>query len=81
MNIETVMRLIKEAAYEVRLHLGPGYLESVYKNALMYELINRGLFAQKEVAVPVHYKDILAGEFRADILVNNSVIIEVTAVR
>ena len=80
MEIIHLLQIIKDAAYEVRMNLAPGYLESVYQNALVYELQLRGLHAEKEVPVPVRYKDKIVGEFKADILVNNSVIIELKAV-
>lgn len=83
MRMETtyLLKIIKDAAYEVRLNLGYGYLESVYQNALMIELRNRGIYAEKEVAIPVWYKGEQVGDFRADILVEKSIILELKAVR
>lgn len=81
MDISEKLQIIKDAAYEVRLHLGPGFLEEVYQNALIYELKQRGLDACKESAIPVGYKGIVVGNYRADILVDDSVIIELKAVR
>lgn len=78
--IVELLELINKAAYEVRINLASGYLESVYKNALMCELERLGLHAEKEVALPVYYKGIMVGEFRADIVVND-IIIEVKACR
>ena len=72
---------IRDAAYEVRLNLAPGYLESVYRNALVLELQSRGMKAETEVALPVKYKGQVVGDFRADILVNDCVILELKAVR
>ena len=80
MNIETLIKSIIQCIYNVRGILGPGYLESVYKNALMRELELNGLKASAEVPLSVSYKDVLVGEFRADIIVENSVIIELIAV-
>lgn len=80
MDINQIMQVIKDAAYEVRLHLAPGFLESVYQNALILELQSRGLTVAKEVPIPVKYKNHIVGDFKADILVNNSVIIELKAV-
>ena len=79
--MELLLQEIKDAAYEVRLHLAPGYLESVYQNALVVELSRRGLNVETEVAIPVKYKGTIVGDFRADILVNGSVILELKAVR
>lgn len=81
MEIEKILQIIKEAAFEVRLQLAPGYLESVYQNALVWELRSRGLTAEKEIPIPVRYKNHIVGDFRADILVNDSIIIELKAVR
>lgn len=80
MNIETLIKSIIQCIYNVRGILGPGYLESVYKNALMRELELNGLRATSEVPLKVSYKDVLVGEFRADIIVENSVIVELKAV-
>ena len=81
METTYLLKIIKDAAYEVRLNLGYGYLESVYQNALMIELRNRGIYAEKEVAIPVWYKGEQGGDFRADILVEKSIILELKAVR
>lgn len=80
MNIETLIKSIIQCIYNVRGILGPGYLESVYKNARMRELELNGLKASTEVPLKVSYKDVLVGEFRADIIVENSVIVELKAV-
>lgn len=69
METKYLLSAIKEAAFEVRLNLGPGYLESVYQNALMIELRSRGIYAEKESVIPVWYKGEQVGDFRADILV------------
>lgn len=73
--------MIKDAAFEVRLNLAPGYLESVYQNALIVELRSRGVYAEKEVAISVWYKGEQVGDFRADILVDKKIILELKAVR
>jgi len=54
-------------------------LEKVYENALMYELSTMGLSAQKQKPITVHYKNQIVGEYFSDILVENSVIIELKA--
>ena len=66
--------------YNVRGILGPGYLETVYQNAMMHELKLNGLQATAEKTLPVRYKDMVVGEFQADIIVDNRVIIELKAV-
>ena len=80
METKELLAVIKDAAYEVRLNLTAGFLESVYQNALMIELSNRGLHAEKEAEIPVWYKGEQVGDFRADILVENRIILELKAV-
>jgi len=72
---------IRGAIYEVYNYLGIGLLESVYTNALKYELERRGLKVCKKVALPVLYKEItLDVAFRLDLLVEDKAIIEVKSV-
>ena len=80
MNNEELIKQIIQCIYNVRGILGPEYLESVYKNALLRELELNRLMASIEVPLKVSYKDVLVGEFRADIIVENKVIIELKAV-
>ena len=80
MNIEELIKLIINKAYEVRSHLVAGYLESVYKKALLIELRDAGLKVEDEVEMPVRYKGHIIGDFRADIVVEGCVIIELKAV-
>lgn len=60
--------------------MGPGYLEAVYKNAMLRELELNGLEATAEKSLTVKYKDVIVGEFQADIVVENKVIVELKAV-
>ena len=71
---------INGAVFEVNRVLGPGFLEKVYHNALMVELDSRGLKAASKVPITVHYKDNVVGEYIADILVEEKVIIELKTV-
>jgi len=71
---------VYDAAHEVYRNLGPGLLEAVYKQCLIYELKNKGLQVESEVSLPIQYKDIkVANNFRIDIWVNRKVIIELKA--
>lgn len=74
-----IINVIQDAAYEVHMHLKQGYLEAVYKAALKFELTQRGLKVEEEVPLAVRYKGHLVGEYRADLLVNDSIIIELKA--
>lgn len=81
MDIEKLVSEVVDAAFSVRESLAAGYLESVYQRALIYELSLRQIKAEAEAAIAVHYKDIVVGEFRADILVENCLIVELKSVR
>ena len=66
---------------EVHRHLGPGLLESAYEECLCYELNERGVSFERQVAIPVNYKRLkLACSYRVDLLVEDSVVVEVKAV-
>ena len=62
--------------YEVRADLKPGYLESVYKNALEIALTDRGLQVEREVPLAVRFRGREVGSFRADLLVQRFVLVE-----
>lgn len=69
------------AAIEVHRELGPGLLESVYEQCLLKEISARGIKAERQVAVPVHYKgQELSTPLRIDLLVENCLILELKAV-
>lgn len=68
-------------AMEVHKKLGPGLLESAYKECLFYELINHGYNVNKEKPLPIIYKEIkLDHGYRIDLLVENRVVIEIKSV-
>ena len=71
-----VTRKIIGAAFEVYGVLGYGFLESVYKKAMQVELQRAGLKAEIEAPIKVLYKNVTVGDFRADLLVNEVVIVE-----
>jgi len=68
-------------AYTVYNRMGFGYLESVYEKCLMIELHKAGLPAQAQVAIPVYYENELVGDFRADILVEETVLVELKSIK
>jgi GxxExxY protein len=80
MDINDITYKINGAIFEVNKILGPGFLEKVYENALLIELKNQGLKADNQVPIKVAYKDNNVGEYFADILVENQVIIELKTV-
>jgi len=68
-------------AMKVHSTLGAGFLESVYHKALAYELKKAGLPFEIEKPLKVYYEDIVAGEFVADLVVKNELIVELKAVQ
>ena len=68
------------AAMEVHRVLGPGFLEAVYEAALAHELTLRGIRFERQKRLPVHYKGQLIGDYVADLVVGDQIILELKAV-
>ena len=66
-------------AYNVANTLGVGFLEKVYENALCIELVQVGLKVEQQKFIQIKYKNVIVGEYNADILVNNLVLVELKA--
>ncbi|MDM8338855.1 GxxExxY protein [Mediterranea massiliensis] len=80
-TVNELTGLILKKAYEVHSVLGPGLLESAYEECLCFELTECGLKVERQKALPVVYKTIrMDAGYRLDILVNDTVIIELKAV-
>jgi GxxExxY protein len=75
---ELTQRIIR-CFFKVYNSLGYGFLEKVYERALMIELAGEGLAVQNQVPVGVHYKELLVGEYFADIIVEHSIVLELKA--
>jgi GxxExxY protein len=67
--------------YAVYNELGYGFLESVYENAMVVALKQSGLECEKQVSVPVWFRDVLISDYRADIIVEKKLIIEQKAAK
>jgi GxxExxY protein len=80
MDLNELTYLINGAIFEVSRILGPGFLEKVYENALLMELKARGIKAAAQYPIKVKYKDQIVGEYFADLVVENQVIIELKTV-
>ena len=84
MDSDDLDRLSKEvigAAIEVHRVLGPGLLESAYEESLAWELTNRGVKVERQVAIPVRYKELrIEDGYRIDLLVNKELILELKSV-
>jgi GxxExxY protein len=81
MDVEALIKTVIECSKNIRKHLGPGYLESVYKNSMLVELKKNGLEYEVEKPINVFYDGVLVGEFRADIDVEGILILELKAVQ
>jgi len=81
MDENQISKIVVNCCYKIHTTLGPGLLESVYLEVLMYELKKAGLKCEKEVGVPVRYEEVvLELGFRADVIVENLVIVELKSV-
>ena len=82
MEVNDLTKTIIGAAIEVHRTLGPGLLESTYEACLFYELEQMGIFVERQVELPVKYKNVRVEiGYRIDLLVENQVIIEVKSVK
>lgn len=76
-----LIELIIGIAIEVHRELGPGLLESVYEQALVYELCDAGLDFERQVDIPVFYKGKKLGTgFRADLIINGHLLLELKSI-
>ena len=81
MKENQIATVIVDCAFKVHNALGPGLLEAVYEAAMVYELTQRGLNVTAQQGIPASYHDVkLDVGFRADIIVENKVIIEIKSV-
>ena len=81
MEFDELSRRVIGCAIEVHRNLGPGLLESTYRQCLAYELSHAGLTFQMEVPLPVRYKETLLDcGYRIDLLVNGDLVVEAKSV-
>src|SRR5688572_1498887 len=81
MELNELTEKIIGCAYEVSNTLGSGFPESVYEKALHYQTMKTGLQAERQIQMKVFFDGILVGEFFADLLVEEKVLVEIKAVR
>ena len=81
MELESLIKKVIQCVYNVRLQLSSGFLETVYQKALLIELSKQNIQAEAEVPVDVYYDDSVVGEYRADIVVEKKVILEIKAIQ
>lgn len=81
MEINKITEIIIGCAIEVHKHLGPGLLESAYESCLCYELTKAGLHVQRQIGLPLVYKEInLEQGYRLDLLVGHCIVVEIKSV-
>lgn len=81
MEINELTEIVIGCAIEVHRNLGPGLLESAYQECLFYELKTQGLYVEKEINLPIIYKDIKIDHgYRIDLLIKNRLVIELKTV-
>ena len=81
MTENEISKQVVDAAFKVHTKLGPGLLESVYEAVLAYELRKRGLRVERQKPIPVVYEEVRLDEgFRADLVVEDKVILELKSV-
>lgn len=81
MTENELSKIIVDACYKIHTQLGPGLLENVYEAILFYELTKRGLKIERQKTLPVYWDDIILDiGFRADLIVEDKVILEIKSV-
>jgi GxxExxY protein len=82
MNLNELSSKIINSAINVHKELGPGLLESVYQSCMVIELQNSGIRVESEISLPVYYQGSKVNEegFRLDLLVENTIIVELKSV-
>jgi GxxExxY protein len=79
MELEQITEKIIGCAYKVANTLGNGFLEKVYENALAHEIRKTGLSVEQQHLVPVVYDGVVVGDYVADLIVEDKVIVELKA--
>lgn len=81
MNVNELSNITIGKAIEVHKTLGPGLLESAYRECLYFDLLQSGLYVEKEKPMPIVYKDVkLDHGYRMDLLIENKLVIEIKTV-
>jgi GxxExxY protein len=81
MYIEKIFKTVLDCSFNIHSTLGPGLLESAYEECLFYEILQSGIKVEKQIPLPLIYKEIkLDAGYRVDLLVENKVIVEIKSV-
>ncbi|HMN61882.1 MAG TPA: GxxExxY protein [Anaerolinea sp.] len=80
-RLNQISKMVIGSAFQVSNILGIGFLEKVYENALAHEIRKNGLRADQQSPIPVFYDGILVGDYVADLLVENRLLVELKVVK
>ena len=81
MTENEISRIVVDASYRIHVELGPGLFESVYEEILSYELMKKGLYISRQKTITIVWEEIkMEHGFRADLIVENKVLIEIKSV-
>jgi len=81
MDTEEIFKTVLDCSFKVHSALGPGLLESSYQECLYYELLLTGLYVEKQVPMPLIYKEVkLNVGYRIDLMIEHKVIVEIKSV-
>jgi GxxExxY protein len=81
MTENEIASIIVDTAFHIHVDLGPGLFESIYEKVMEVELTKRGIRVERQKAIPVYYGDLrLAAGFRADLLVDDKVVVEIKSI-
>ena len=80
-RLNEITEIIIKCVYRVANTLGNGFLEKVYENALAHDLRKTGFLVEQQKGIQVRYDGVVVGDYMADILVQNAVLVELKAVK
>jgi GxxExxY protein len=81
LEYENLTEKIIASAIEVHRKLGPGFIESIYENALVIEFRERGVQVERQIEMAVLYKSVEVGKHRLDFLVEDTIVVELKAIK
>ena len=81
LSINAKAEQVNQAAFRVSSVLGYGFLEKVYENAPAYELRKAGFDVRQQQSINVHYENVLVGQYVADIIVDDTALLEIKAIK
>lgn len=81
MEINTLTGIVLDACIKIHTAIGPGCFEKVYEEALYYELVNRAVYMERQVLMPISYEKLLVEDaYRMDLLAEKKLVIEIKSI-